>query len=249
MVYVILLLVLAALIGGGLCAARHAQYQRRLADDAELRHQISASRRSAEEDVVQFGEELQRLEAVVCEPSPEESVQQDYARALAAHGRAKASLDAADRPERIRRVTEILADGRYAVSCVRARLATEPKPRKRPPCFFNPAHGPSAENVSWAPAGANPREIPACRADSERVLAGADPYIRTVALGTQRVPYWEGGQPYAPWAQGYFRSWRGSDLVPRALMGSLVFGGGDELFDLATDGFAGAGEGVDDPTD
>lgn len=249
MVNVILLLVLAALIGAGVCSARHAQLQRRQAEDAELQDQLSASRRATEDDVVQFGEELQRLEAAAGGVSLEESVRQDYTGALAAHGSAKASLDAADRPESIRHVTEILEGGRYTASCAKARLAGQPAPQKRPPCFFNPAHGPSVANVSWAPAGGTQRDVPACPADSERVLAGADPYIRTVAQGAHRVPYWEGGQAYAPWAQGYFRSWRGSDLVSGALVGSFVFGGADDVFNLNTEGFAGVGEGVGDQTD
>ena len=44
-----------------------------------------------------------------------------------------------------------------------------PLPAKRPPCFFNPAHGPSSQNVEWAPPGGVARDVPACPADAERV--------------------------------------------------------------------------------
>jgi len=84
-----------------------------------------------------------------------------------------------------------------------------------------------------------PRSVPACPADAERVLAGADPYIRTVQVGAQRVPYWEGGQAYAPWAQGYYSRWRGSDMLSGMLIGGLLFGGMGNMF-------SGAGEGVGD---
>ena len=72
--------------------------------------------------------------------------------------------------------------------------------------------------------------MPACPADAERVLAGADPYIRTVQRGAQRVPYWDGGPAYAPWAQGYYNRWNGSDMLSGMLIGSLLFGGMGNMF-------------------
>ncbi len=62
------------------------------------------------------------------------------------------------------------------------------------------------------------------------MLAGADPYIRTVQIGAQRVPYWEGGQAYAPWAQGYYSRWNGSDMLSGVLIGSFLFGGMGNIF-------------------
>ena len=81
--------------------------------------------------------------------------------------------------------------------------------------------------------------MPACPADAERVLAGADPYIRTVQVGAQRVPYWEGGQAYAPWAQGYYSRWSGSDLLSGVLIGGFLFGGGGNMFGGVGDGIGG----------
>ena len=88
--------------------------------------------------------------------------------------------------------------------------------------------------------------MPACPADAERVLAGADPYIRTVQVGAQRVPYWQGGQAYAPWAQGYYSRWNGSDLLTGALIGGFLFGGMGNMFAWARcgDGGGGIGEGI-----
>lgn len=230
MVYVILALVVAALIGAGVCSARHAQCQRRQAEDTELKTQLDASGRAADDDVLQMGEDLQRLEADAGDARLHEMVRQDYASALAAYDDAKTAFTAVQEPEQFRDVTEILEEGRYALTCVKAHLASRPRPAKRPPCFFNPAHGPSAADVSWAPTGGCSRDVPACPADAERVAAGADPYIRTVQRDAQRVPYWEGGQAYAPWVQGYYRSWRGSELLSEALIGSFLFGGGEALF-------------------
>ena len=235
----VLLLVVALIVGGVALYRRYAIQQRQAAERAALETQLSTSKRAADEDVTKFGEELQRLDSDVGGHPLDEPMQQDYQRALDAYDNAKMSLDAVTRPEEIRHVTEILEDGRYAVACVKARIAGEPLPAKRPPCFFNPAHGPSAQDVTWAPPGGVPRSVPACPADAERVLAGADPYIRTVQVGAQRVPYWEGGPAYAPWAQGYYNRWRGSDMLSGMLIGGLLFGGMGNMF-------SGVGEGAGD---
>lgn len=243
----ITLLLIFLVVGGGVALyRRHAIQQRDASQRAELESQLSTSRRAADEDVTKFGEELQRLDSDVTGHPLDERMQQDYQRALDAYDDAKMSLDAVTKPDEIRHVTEILEDGRYAIACVKARIANEPLPAKRPPCFFNPAHGPSSQNVDWAPAGGAMRSIPACPADAERVLAGADPYIRTVQVGAQRVPYWEGGQAYAPWAQGYYNRWSGSDMLSGMLIGSLMFGGMGNMFGGLGEGLGAIGEGIGD---
>lgn len=241
----IVLVLLIVGIGAAIVFARRRALEQQRQQRAELESQLAASKRVAEEDVVKFGEELQALDTDVAGHALDEAMQQDYTRALDAYDDAKRSLDAVQRTEEIKNVTEILEDGRYAIACVKARLAKQPLPQKRPPCFFNPAHGPSTQNVSWAPVGGAPRDVPACAADAERVLAGADPYIRTVPDGSRRVPYWDGGPAYQPYAQGYYSSWRGSDLLSGMMIGGLLFGGGD-LFHGIGEGFGAIGEGVGD---
>jgi hypothetical protein len=246
----VLLIVTALIVGGVALYRRHAIQQRHAEEQAALETQLSTSKRAADEDVTKFGEELLRLDSDVAGHALDEAMHQDYQRALDAYDNAKMSLDAVTQPEEIRHVTEILEDGRYAVACVKARIAGEPLPAKRPPCFFNPAHGPSSQDVSWAPPGGVPRSVPACPADAERVLAGADPYIRTVQVGAQRVPYWEGGQAYAPWAQGYYSRWTGSDMLSGMLIGGMLFGGMGNMFSGVGDGvgelMGGIGDGVSD---
>lgn len=53
------------------------------------------------------------------------------------------------------------------------------------------------------------------------------------------MPYWEGGQAYAPWAQGYYSRWSGSDMLSGVLIGSLLFGGMGNVFG---GGFGGMGD-------
>jgi hypothetical protein len=244
--FVVLLLLVVVIGGGAALYHRHSSRQREAAEQAELDAQLATSKRAADEDVTKFGEELQRLDTDVSGHALDERMQQDYQRALDAYDDAKMSLTAVKKPEEIRHVTEILEDGRYAITCVKARIAGEPLPAKRPPCFFNPAHGPSSQDVEWAPLGGVARAVPACPADAERVLAGADPYIRTVQVGAQRVPYWEGGRAYAPWAQGYYTRWSGSDLLTGALIGSFLFGGMGNVFGGVGQGIGEIGEGVGD---
>jgi hypothetical protein len=168
------------------------------------------------------------LDAATAGRALDEATTQDYRRALDAYDSAKAALDRMQRPEDARAVTETLEDGRYAVSCVRARFAGEPIPVRRPPCFFNPQHGPSTEDVDWAPPGGLPRQVPVCAADAERVKLGAEPDTRKVLVGNQRRPYWEAGPAYQPWAQGYFGGYAMSGLLPGVLMGAILgssFGG------------------------
>lgn len=239
MEFVLLLLVVGVVIFAAVrLGARSRAVERQQAE--ELESQLTASRKAAEEDVTKFGEELQRLDIDVAGHPLDEAMRQDYERALDAYEDAKTSLDAVKSPEEIRHVTEILEDGRYGVACVKARVAGEPLPTKRPPCFFNPAHGPSSQNVDWTPPGGSSRSVPACAADAERVLVGAEPSIRTVQVGAQRVPYWQGGPAYEPWAQGYYSNWRGHSLIADIAIGSMIFHGLSGLPHL----MGGLGEGL-----
>jgi hypothetical protein len=216
------LLVAVVIIGiVAFVANRRAKTQRRELEAADL----EKVRSFAAEDVTKFGEELQRLDTDVAGHDLDESTRQDYERALDEYDTAKKALDTAQRPDDIKHITSILEDGKYAVACVRARIKGEDLPQRRPPCFFNPQHGPSFEDVEWAPAGGAYRTVPVCAADAERVRAGAEPDIRKVTgPDGERVPYWQGGPAYSPWMQGYFGGFATSGLLPAFLMGSMMGG-------------------------
>ena len=181
--------------------------------------QLASVRRAIDEDVTVFGEELQRLGNDMAGTDLDEGTRADYQRALDDYEAAKESADAITDPEQVRHVAEILEDGRYAMECVRARVDGRPLPPRRPPCFFNPRHGTSVRDVAWTPAGGTPRDVPACALDAERVEAGADPDSRKVMVGGQRVPYWEAGPAFAPFAAGYFAL---SGILPMMMMGTMM---------------------------
>jgi hypothetical protein len=213
--------------------------------DAE---QMEALRRTLDEDITVLGEELQRLDIDVAGVALDEGARSDYQRALDAYEAAKDSAERLRVPEDSRHVVEILDDGRYAIACVRARVAGQPLPTRRPACFFDPRHGQSVTDVTWAPPGGTPRDVPACALDAERVRAGADPATRQVMVGPQRMPYYSAGPAFAPMAMGYFGSF---GLMQGLFMGTMMgsmFGGFGGGFDGGADagGFdSGDGGGFD----
>jgi type II secretory pathway pseudopilin PulG len=221
-------------------ASYRRQQQRRRELLARQEADLAAVKRTADEDVTRYGEEVTRLDTAVLGHDLDDAGRQDYQRALDCYEQAKDAVQAVSSPDEVRHVTEVLEDGRYAVACVKARIAGQPLPQRRPPCFFNPGHGPSTTDISWAPPGGQKRDVPVCAADAERVEAGADPDIRTVMHGPQRVPYWQGGPAYSPWAQGYFGSYAASGLLPGFLIGSMLTGG------LGMGGWDAGGEGGGD---
>lgn len=214
-----------------------------------LATELQQVKKTAEEDVTSFGEEVAELDVLTAGVDLDTGGSQDYKQALDSYDVAKETLEKVDEPGDIRHVTEALEDGRYAAKCVRARVEGKPLPVRRPPCFFNPQHGPSVEDIDWAPAGGQLRPVPVCAADAERVAVGAEPMVRKVvtADGHTRRAYWEAGPAYAEYNRGYFNSYAGSGLLPGVLMGAMLFGGMGGGWDGAygADGAAGADGGGD----
>src|SRR3954467_1971143 len=222
--------------------------------------ELQPGKKMAFEDVTALGVELQDLDLELAGRDLDQGANADYQRALDAYEAAKTAADAITLPQQVQDVTKILDDGRYAAACVRARVAGEPLPQRRPACFFDPRHGLSVEDVPFAPVGGAEREVPACALDAERVRAGAEPDIRQVMVGTQRVPYWQGGRAYRPYAAGYFGTFGPLDWIFMGLMfegmgdglGALAAGMGDGMGDLASglgDGIGDIGSGIGDMFD
>src|SRR5206468_11608293 len=148
---------------------------------------LTEVRGAAEEDVTALGEQLTALDIP---PASAPEATEDYRAALDAYDRSKASLAAASHPEDLRAVTAALEEGRWRLACVRARLSGQPLPERRPPCFFNPQHGPSVTDVDWQPVGGVARSVPVCAADADALAHGQDPDARLVQAGGRTMPWW-----------------------------------------------------------
>jgi len=199
--------------------------------------ELAPVRQLAFEDVTALGEELQFFDLELAGRELDTGANADYQRALDEYETAKKAADNITEPEHVKLVTATLEDARYAMACVRARVDGLPLPIRRPPCFFDPRHGLSVEDVPYAPPGGAQRDVPACILDAERIHAGAEPDIRKVMVGNRRVPYFQGGRAYQPYAAGYFGGFGPMDLM---FMG-MLFGGG---FDGLGDGIGAIGEGL-----
>ena len=232
---VLLLLVLGGLVAVAVAAGQ--SRKRRVLDKKQA--ELEPVKRLAEEDVTALGVELQDLDIELAGTPLGQGENADYQRALDAYEAAKIAAASMAQPDDVRHVTEILEDGRYAMACVRARVDGRPLPTRRPPCFFDPRHGMSVADGPSPPPGGARRDVPACQLDAERVRAGAEPDIRKVMVGSRRVPYWQGGRAYQPYAQGYFGGFGPMEWM---FMGMLFSGGLDGM----GEGIGALGEGIGD---
>src|SRR4051794_1521532 len=217
------ILIPLALLGGGafLLLSRH---RRRREEDA----QVAELKENVRDDLVALGDDIRALDLDVEMPDTDPQAKAEYAKAVEAYERADSMWETARRPEDFEPIGAALEEGRYAMTAAKARLAGQPVPERTPPCFFDPRHGPSSREVEWAPEGGAPRVVPACEADAQRVERGEDPQAREVLVGGQRMPYWQAGPMYAPFAGGFFGGF-GGGLLPGLMMGTLLgsaFGGG-----------------------
>ena len=215
-----LLAILAVMAGGGgLLAWRSAR--RRRAREAE---ELEDLRRTASDDLNALGEDVRLLEIDVDMPGADPRAKQRYNEAVQAYVRAEEALDLARRPDDFRPIGEALEEGRWDMAAAKAHLAGRDEPERRPPCFFDPRHGPSVGEVEWQPEWGEPRAVPVCAADAARLEAGEEPMSREVVVGGQRMPYWQAPGHYAPfYAGGMFGGFGG--FFPGLLFGSMLGGG------------------------
>jgi hypothetical protein len=208
---------LLLLIGvGGVALLARSQYRRKEQARAEA-EDLARVRQTVDEDITAYGEQLDRLDPDLA--ALDEASREDFRRALDAYDLAKQRIAAARRPADVQGVSEALEDGRYALACVQARLDRRPLPERRPPCFFDPRHGPSVQDVEWAPQGGARRPVPVCAADAARIEDGLDPEARTVEVDGRRRPYWEAGPVYGPWAAGWYGA---QAYLPALLLGTML---------------------------
>jgi hypothetical protein len=197
--------------------------ERRLLEQRE-KEQLEEVRELALEDLVALGDDLRTLDLDVEMPNAAPGAKDDYVTALGCYERATKDLDRARRPQELASVTSALEEGRHAIACTRARLDGREPPARRPPCFFDPRHGPSARDVEWGPPGGALRPVPACAEDARRIDQGMEPLARQIIVEGRPVPYWDAPYYYGPWAGGYFGGSAGG-FFEGMLLGSVLSGG------------------------
>ncbi|MFE5189635.1 hypothetical protein [Streptomyces sp. NPDC056628] len=212
------ILVAGIVIAAGGAGAYALVRRNRRRHEEEQRAALEKLRTVVDEDITAYGEELDRLDFHPAEPGADDAKRGDYERALDSYEQAKRLMDGARRPEDVKPVTQALADGRFSLTQLAARREGRPLPERRPPCFFDPRHGPAVADETWTPPGGAAREVPVCAADRARLADGRDPAIREVDTEYGRRPYWDAGPAYGPWAGGYF----GGGILPGLLVGTLL---------------------------
>jgi len=173
---------------------------------------------------------------------------QEQAAALSAYERGTAALDAARRPRDMGAVSRAIAEGQYHLASAEALAAGQPRPDRRPSCFFDPRHGMSVTDAYWTPPDGGPgRSVPVCSACQHKLERGIEPEMRKVEADGGPVNYVNAGFAPAYWggfglAPGLFTGFLlGQALAPHAFFGGYPgdgypgdgdsgggdFGGGD----------------------
>jgi hypothetical protein len=236
-----LLVVLAVLLlaGGGLLLAARRRRGR------EQEAQVADLRAAARDDLVALGDDVREIDIPIEQRDADPRAREALGVALQRYDDAEQRLDRARRPEDFEPITQALEEGRYEMEVAKARLEGREPPQRRPPCFFDPRHGPSVKDVLWAPPGGRPRPVPVCAMDAQRIEQGLPPLTREVEAGGERVPYYQAPQ-FGPYAGGFFGGFGGGGLLPGLLAGTLL---GGALFGPAAAFGAGGWGGWDDGGD
>lgn len=167
--------------------------RRRREEELAGKDRWRTARKLMDEDVTVLGEQVADLHLDTLADDLDTDAHDHYRRALENYEQAKALLAASETVEDVVAVEQVVADARYHRAAVLAVIAGEPLPARREPCFFNPQHGPSMQDVEWTPPGGTPRGIPVCAADARSLAAGDEPLVRMVRVGDRWVPWHQAG--------------------------------------------------------
>jgi hypothetical protein len=164
---------------------------RRRRREAELaaKDRWRVARRLVDEDVTVLGEQLAELNVDTLADDLDPAARDHYRRALEHYEQATHLLAASGTAADVLAIEQVTADARYHRAAVLAIRDGDPLPQRREPCFFDPRHGPSMQDVEWTPPGGTPRSIAVCAADARRLAAGEAPLERLVRVGDRWVPW------------------------------------------------------------
>ena len=140
-------LILLGLFGAGGAALLVSRRKRRARDEAEF----AEAKRNARDDLVALGDDIRALDLQVEMPNVDPQAKADYDHAVARYTEADEQWELARSPQDLAPVGSALEEGRWAMASAKARFDGETPPERRPPCFFDPRHGPSTRDVMWSP--------------------------------------------------------------------------------------------------
>jgi uncharacterized membrane protein YgcG len=204
--------------------------------------ELKEAKLAAQDDLIALSTRLTDHDAdVTIRSNPEPAEEQ--AAALGAYERGTAALDAARRAQDMGAVSRAIAEGQYHLASAEALAAGQPRPERRPSCFFDPRHGMSVTDAYWTPPDGGPgRTVPVCAADAHKLERGLEPEMRKVEADGGPVNYVNAGFAPAYWGgfglgPGLFTGFLlGQALAPHAFFGGYSgdgdsgggdFGGGD----------------------
>lgn len=176
--------------------------------------ELGEAKSAAQDDLIALSTGLTDHDAdISIRSNPEAAAEQQAA--LNAYERGTAALDAARNVKEMGSVSRSIAEGQYHLASARALADGQPRPARRPACFFDPRHGMSVRDVLWTPPdGGPPRMVPACADDARKVEQGIEPEMRQVEVRGAPVNYVNAG--FAP------AYWGGYGLLPGMFTGFLL---------------------------
>jgi hypothetical protein len=197
------------------------------------RRELNEAKSAAQDDLIALSTGITDHHAdVSIQGNPEAAEEQRSA--LSSYERGTAALDATGRAKDMGAVSRAIAEGQYHLACAEALAAGQPRPDRRPSCFFDPRHGMSVSDVNWTPAEGGPgRSVPACSACAHKVEQGVEPEMRKVEARGVPVNYVNAGFAPAYWGgygfgPGLFTGFLlGEALAPHAGFADSFSGGGD----------------------
>ena len=207
------LLIAGLLVGLLIVRPRRARRARDLKD----------AKAAAQDDLLALNQQItDRDSDVAIQQHPDAAAEQ--AAALAAYERGTAALDAARKPQDMLLVSRNIAEAQYRLAAAEALAHGQPRPDRRPSCFFDPRHGMSVADVAWTPPDGGPtREVPVCANDLHKIERGIEPEMRTVRQTGSQTPVYYANAGFAPAYWGGYGY--GPDLFTGFLLGSALSGG------------------------
>ncbi len=202
---------------------------------ARRRRQLEDAKAAAQDDLLALNQRITNRDSdITVQQNPKAAAEQ--AAALTAYERGTAALDAARRPEDMAAVSRAIAEAQYRLASAEALAHGQPRPGRRPSCFFDPRHGMSVADAPWTPLDGGPsREVPVCVNDLHKMERGIEPEMRTVQQTGSPSPVYYVNSGFAP------AYWGGFGFGPGMLTGFLL----GEV--LSGPGFGWGGYGWDEP--